>query len=64
MSLLFELYRLAAGYMFLVGLACVLLLAMFVFSVIGVIATIKWAKNRRKPQETPEEKWLKTGRID
>ena len=63
-TLFMELYKLAAGYVLLLGLLQVLLVAMCIFSIIGVVSTIKWVRNRRKPKETPEEKWLKTGRID
>ena len=54
---------LAAGYVLFSVLLQILSVMMFVFSIIGIIATIKFFAGRRKKKETAEEKWLRTGKL-
>ena len=62
-GLLLALYNFAAGYLLLLLLLQILSVVMFVFSIIGIIATIKFFVGRRKKKETAEEKWLRTGKL-
>lgn len=64
LGLMMDLYGLAASYIILWRLLQILSIAMFIFSIIGIIATIKFFLNRRKPKETAGQKWLRTGKYD
>lgn len=35
-----------------------------VFSIIGVISTIKFFRGKKKKKESREDKWLRTGKMD
>lgn len=45
-------------------LAHIIFFALILFAIIGFFATIKWLFTRRKPKETPGQKWMRTGRMD
>lgn len=62
-GLLFDLYTFAAGYILLLRFLQLLSVVMFIFSIIGIITTIKFFVGRRKKKETAEEKWLRTGKL-
>ncbi len=64
LGLMFDLYTWSLGMRFMATLFQILFLLMVVFSIIGLITTIKWFFGKRKPKETPGEKWRRTGRID
>lgn len=61
-------YGILFGNTFGMILAHIFLAIIGVFSIIGIFVTIKTLIKRilfgRKKKMTPEEKWLKTGRID
>lgn len=37
--------------------------ALVIFAVIGVISTLKFLIGGRKPKETAEQKWIRTGKF-
>lgn len=63
--LLYELYAWSLSFAFMALLFHILLIAMFIFSIIGIISTIMWLSKRMKHKgnETPEEYWKRTGRM-
>lgn len=63
-GLFFDLYTFAASYIILLRLIQILSVIMFIFSIIGIIATVQFFRKRRKPKETPGERWLRTGKMD
>ena len=62
-GLLLELYSFAAGTLLLWRLLQLLSVVMFIFSIIGIITTIKFFVGRRKKKETAEERWIRTGKF-
>lgn len=62
--LLMDLYALSLKAKIAAFLINAVIIIILVFAVIGVIATVKWFLKRKKPKETPGEKWRRTGRID
>lgn len=65
-ELFFDLYTIMIGVSIARFFAKLITIAILVFAVIGIITTIKWILDKRKPKhkETPHEKWLRTGKMD
>ena len=63
LGLILDLCGFAASYILLWRILQILSIAMFIFSIIGIITTIKWLLGRRKPKESAGDKWLRTGKF-
>lgn len=63
--LLYDLYTWSLSFALATLLLNILFIAMCIFSVIGIIATIMWFSGRKKNKtnETPGEYWRRTGRM-
>lgn len=64
---MFGLYSMLGSFYLQFALAKLLIdvftVLVIVFAIIGVISTIGFFRGRRKKRETPEDKWLRTGRM-
>lgn len=44
-------------------LTYILTIVIGILTIIGLITVIKWFFTRRKPKESPHDKWLRTGKM-
>lgn len=62
--LLYEFYTWSLSFALATILFNIVSIALLIFAVIGIIATIKWCTGRKsKKDETPGEYWKRTGRM-
>ena len=63
LGLITRLYLYCLGATVGAALIQILIFVLFIFSIIGIVSTVKFFAGRKKKDEDPHQKWLRTGKM-